>query len=390
MSNRCRPVPIQMISNVVLFDELRADNGARIGRARLNSEQTLNALTLEMIDLMSERFTAWAADPEVALVVLEGAGEKAFCAGGDLHALRDSILEHRASARRDDIRANAYALAFFSREYRLDYLIHTYPKPVLAWGHGIVMGGGLGLMGGASHRVVTERSRIAMPEISIGLYPDVGGSWLLARMPGRLGLFLALTGAPLNAADALFAGAADYAIRQSDKALVFDRLRRRPWTASRAENDRHLAGLLDASALTDGMAAPARANFELIDELCRHATVSSIAAAIAGAAQRDSWLERAASTLAAGSPSSAALSHALQQRARDLSLADVFRIELVASLNCAARPDFAEGIRALLIDKDRKPRWSPATLAEVTQEWVEGYFASPWPPGEHPLADLGA
>jgi enoyl-CoA hydratase/carnithine racemase len=120
---------------------------ARASASRgLNAEKTLNALTLEMIDLMSERLAVWAKDPAIALVVLEGTGERAFCAGGDLHALRGSILEHRASARRDDVRANAYALAFFSREYRLDYLIHNYPNPVLCWGHGIVMGGGLGLM----------------------------------------------------------------------------------------------------------------------------------------------------------------------------------------------------------------------------------------------------
>jgi enoyl-CoA hydratase/carnithine racemase len=245
-------------------------------------------------------------------------------------------------------------------------------------------------MGGASHRVVTERSRIAMPEISIGLYPDVGGTWLLKRMPGRLGLFLALTGAPLNASDALFAGTADYQIHQSDKATIFDALLRQPWTASRTENDRVLTNLLRASASPDGTTGPARANFDLIDASCRCATVSEIAAAIAGIAARDAWLEQAAVTLAAGSPSSAALSHALQQRARDLSLADAFRMELTASMHCAARPDFAEGIRALLIDKDRRPRWSPATLAEVTEEWIEGYFASPWQPGEHPLADLGS
>ena len=163
------------------------------------------------------------------------------------------------------------------------------------------------------------------------------------------------------------------------------------WTSARRENDRLLTNLLlGASVSADRVAGPARANADLINSLCSHTTVSEIAAAIAGITARDPWLEQAAATLAAGSPSSAALAHALQQRARNLPLADVFRMELVASLHCAARPDFAEGIRALLIDKDRRPRWSPATLAEVTEEWVEGYFASPWPPAEHPLAELGA
>jgi enoyl-CoA hydratase/carnithine racemase len=378
----------ERVTSAVLFEERRAENGARIGSARLSAEKTLNALTLEMIDLMSERLTAWAGDPGIALVVLEGAGEKAFCAGGDLHALHRSMLEHRGSASRDDIRGNAYALAFFSREYRLDYLIHTYPKPVLCWGHGIVMGGGVGLMAGASHRVVTGQSTVAMPEIGIGLYPDVGGTWVLSRMPGKVGLFLALTGAPLNASDALFAGIADYRIRQSDKDQIFDSVLDQPWTTSRQENDRLLTRLLLGFPPPPDSQGPLRRNLDLIDKLCRHATLSEIVAAINGIEAPDAWFQRAAATLAAGSPSSAALSHALQARARKLSLADVFRVELVASMHCAARADFAEGIRALLIDKDRRPTWSPATLA-AAEHSVEDYFASPWQPAAHPLADLG-
>jgi enoyl-CoA hydratase/carnithine racemase len=382
---------IERATRSVDFEELRARNGARIGVARLNAEKTLNALTLEMIDLLGERLAAWAGDPGIALVAMEGAGEKAFCAGGDLHALRASILEHRASPRRDDIRANAYALDFFSREYRLDYLIHTYPRPVLCWGHGIVMGGGIGLMAGASHRVVTERSRLAMPEIGIGLYPDVGGTRVLGRMPGKLGLFLALTGAPLDASDALFAGIADCEVPHSGKARFFEALLGVPWTADRQENGRLLTNLVrGASAPRTDSIGPARRNLDLINDACRHATLSEIAHAVREIATQDPWLAQAATALEAGSPSSAALSHALQQRARNLSLADVFRMELVASMHTAARPDFAEGIRALLIDKDRRPRWSPATLEETTQEWIEGYFASPWQPAEHPLADLGA
>src|SRR5262245_64922932 len=193
----------------VLIDESSAANGIRVGTPRQNPAKPLNSLSLDMIDLLAERFAAWSADSGVALVVLEAAGEKAFSAGADLHRMHKTMVEHHASARRDDLRGNEYAAAFFGREYRLDYRIHTYPKPVLCWGHGIVMGGGIGLMSGASHRVVTERSRLAMPEIGIGLYPDVGGTWVLGRMPGGLGLFLALTGASLDASDALLSGVAD-------------------------------------------------------------------------------------------------------------------------------------------------------------------------------------
>src|SRR5258708_6835305 len=163
----------------VMFEERRADNGARAGVARLNVEKSLNSLSLEMIDLLFERLSVWATDPGIAFAVLEAAGEKAFCAGADLHSLYRTMLEHHASAQSNDIRGNAYALAFFSREYRLDYLIHTYPKPVLCWGHGIVMGGGPGLMSGASPPRVAESSPLAMPELTLRLYPPARGPrWL--------------------------------------------------------------------------------------------------------------------------------------------------------------------------------------------------------------------
>ena len=142
-------------------------------------------------------------------------GEKAFCAGGDLRQLYQTLLDCGPAR-------NTYAESFFSEEYELDYLIHTFPKPFLCWGHGIVMGGGVGLMAGASHRVVTLQSRVAMPEINIGLYPDVGGSWFLRRMPGRVGVFLALTAAPLNAADAIFCGLADIVVPQERKPQVLE------------------------------------------------------------------------------------------------------------------------------------------------------------------------
>ena len=373
----------------VLIEERRAANGVRIGVARLNAEKTLNALSLEMIDLLTERLCVWAVDPGVVLVVLESAGEKAFSAGADLRKVHESMLAHHASAQRDDIRGNAYAAGFFGREYRLDYAIHTYPKPVMCWGHGIVMGGGVGLMSGASHRVVTNESRVAMPEITIGLYADVGGSWLLGRMPGATGLFLALTGARLQASDTLFVKLADYCIDHARKPAVLDALMAQQWTGSPAENDRLLSAVLYRFAAADLPHGPLRRHFDLINKLCGHGQLQEIVSAITGLKTEDAWLVKAGSTLAAGSPSTAALSCELQRRARYLSLADVFRMEFVASLHCARRADFAEGIRALLIDKDQRPRWQPPSLAQVTPEWTEGFFASPWKAHEHPLADLG-
>ncbi|NQE50471.1 enoyl-CoA hydratase/isomerase family protein [Herbaspirillum rubrisubalbicans] len=379
----------------VLFEELTATNGRRIGIATLASEKTLHAISLEMVQLLTPQLQRWQADPGVAMVILQAQGEKAFCAGGDLQQLYRSMREHHASPERDDIRANTYAAEFFEQEYRLDYLIHSFAKPILCWGHGIVMGGGIGLMAGCSHRVVTEKSRLAMPEITIGLYPDVGGSWFLARMPGKTGIFLALTGANLNASDALFAGLADYRVAHAGKQAVIDALLVQSWGAGNdAELLDRVLGAAQASSLQDGTAAFAvsnlRTHFDLIESLCRRPTLPEIVEGILALSTDDAWLSKAQAALRAGAPGSAWLGYALQKRVRPLSLAEVFRLEFVVSLHCAARPDFVEGIRALIIDKDQRPQWSPASLASATPQWVEGFFTDPWSREHHPLADLGA
>ncbi|AIY39761.1 3-hydroxyisobutyryl-CoA hydrolase [Collimonas arenae] len=374
-----------------LFEELIAENGKRIGVATLNVEKTLNAISLEMVDLLDVQLRAWANDAGIAMVVLQAAGEKAFCAGGDLQDLYRTMLDQHASGQREDITSNTYACDFFEREYRLDYLIHTYPKPMLAWAHGIVMGGGVGLMAGASHRVVTEKSRLAMPEITIGLYPDVGGTWFLNRMPGQLGLFLALTGASIGAADAIFARLADYQIDHAQKQALLETLLVQPWDG-RQDDVLLTRVLLDAehkAATTFAAAAmPLRQHFELIHQLCSAPTLGEVVQNIVDLKTDDAWLQKGIVTLVAGSPASTWLSHDLQKRALHMSLAEVFRLEYVVSLHCAARADFAEGIRALIIDKDRQPKWQPATLAEVASDWGNGFFDNPWPEKNHPLADL--
>lgn len=383
----------------VLFEEKAASNGMRVGIATLNAPQTLNGLSLEMVDLLAERLDVWARDAGLAIVVLQGAGDKAFSAGGDLHGLYRSMQQHRGQG----AWANRLARDFFEREYRLDYRIHTYPKPLLCWGHGIVMGGGVGLMMGASHRVVSETSRIAMPEISIGLFPDVGGSWLLNRMPGRTGLFLALTGAHLNTSDAFYAGVADFRLDSADWPRFMQTLLDTPWAGQaggpgngapppRSIND----GLLRRALLAHEPPAPLppgplRQHAFQINSLCSGNDLGAIYQAIAALEEHaDPWLARAAATMLAGSPGSARLAFTLQQRTRLRSLADVFRTEYIAALACAAHGDFAEGIRALLIDKDKQPKWNPATLDDASEAWVQRFFEPPWPEGApHPLADLG-
>ena len=377
-------------SSPVNVSEITTPSGRKIGIACLNAEKSLNSLTLEMIDALWVQFSRWARDPDVALVVLEGAGERAFCAGADLTRLHGACLDHRASDARDDIAANTYALDFFSREYRLDYFIHHYPKPIMCWGQGVVMGGGMGLMAGCSHRVVTDQLRLAMPEINIGLFPDVGGSWFLSRVPRQAGIFLALTAAQLGAGDAIFAGLADVFIPHARKPEVMAGLVAAPWGVDNDSNRRVVSDVLAGHAEPVPVDGPLRTHLEAIAIACAADSAREIRDRIFALASRGEWFERAAATLRAGSPTTAALSLALQRRLRTASLAEVFRAELVAALTCAARPDLAEGIRALLIDKDRTPRWTPASLEAMPPAWIDGFFTGPWSPAEHPLADLGA
>ncbi|WP_076997653.1 enoyl-CoA hydratase/isomerase family protein [Variovorax sp. KK3] len=357
-----------MTDPVVLFDSIPSANGKRFGVATLNSPASLNSLSMDMVRLLTPKLREWAQDASVAGVLLQASGEKAFCAGGDLRQLYQTLRDCGPAR-------NTYAEDFFREEYELDHLIHTFPKPVLCWGHGIVMGGGVGLMAGASHRVVTLQSRVAMPEINIGLYPDVGGSWFLRRMPGRVGLFLAFTAAPLNAADTIFCGLADILVPHERKAQVLEAIAAARWRGDSAADRATLSRLLARAG--EGAEPPAsrlRQHFDTINALMAGDDLLEIAGRLRALTSDDPWLQTAAQTFAKGAPSTAAVSFALWQRVTRMSLAEVFRLEYQASLGFCANKDFAEGIRALLIEKDRNPKWSPATLEEVTSAFVEDHL----------------
>ena len=362
----------------VLLEARAAGGGKRVGIATLNAPSSLHALTLNMIRMLHVALQDWASDDDIACVVLQSSTDKAFCAGGDVRTLRNAILAE------PDAMPNLQAQAFFSEEYRLDHLIHTYPKPLVVWGGGIVMGGGLGLLAGASHRVVTQTTRIAMPEITIGLFPDVGGSWFLPRMPGRSGLFLGLTGASLNAHDALFTGLGDYCLPQEQSQAAIEALCAVEWNADAGiVVDRLLRSLSTAPELLP--VSEVRQNWDTINALTASRELTQVVDAITGYQGESVWLQRAAAALLKGAPSSVALVWELQHRTRHMSLADVFRLELVVALQCCAHPDFAEGVRALLVEKDNAPQWTPGTLEEA-QAVVHEYFEAPGP--QHPLADL--
>ncbi|NGM88421.1 enoyl-CoA hydratase/isomerase family protein [Parapusillimonas sp. SGNA-6] len=375
------------MNSPVLFQTLDTPSNLKIGLATLNSPKTLNGLSLEMCQLLAARLHEWENDGQIAAVILNGAGDRAFCAGGDLHGLYQSMQENTTG----NAWNNPYARQFFDVEYRLDYQIHTYGKPLLCWGSGIVMGGGVGLMMGASHRVVTDTTRFAMPEISIGLFPDVAGTWMLSRLPDGIGLFLALTGAQLGASDCQLLGLSDFVVDAARWDDVLASVRTAGWSTGRVHNDAVLRELLLKHRPKTPLASgPLQAHHALIREHCNSSDLHAVGRAIAAwADHEDPWLQRAARTFMAGSPGSARLAFSLLDRARLLSLADVFRQEYIVSLQCGVQGDLKEGIRALLIDKDKQPKWRPASLEEASDEWVQRFYQAPWPAGTaHPLADL--
>jgi enoyl-CoA hydratase/carnithine racemase len=370
------------VSDVPISVRTEAASRGQIGRITLDSPGTLNSLTLEMVDLLQAALDVWRDDEQVAMVVIDGAGEKAFCAGGDVQALHASAVETPGGP-------CDYAESFFAREYRMNYTLHTYPKPILCWGHGIVMGGGLGIMAGCSERVVTEATRIAMPEITIALFPDVGGSWFLNHMPGASGRFLALTAASVNATDALFCGLADRFLAADQKEPLLDALRAASWTADPMANRARLRHCLREATEATGVARPGaqvQPHLETINTLCDGDDVHDVIDRITALETDDKWLARARDGLAHGSKLAALWIDRQLYRTRHASLREVFQSELVLGTNVVRHPEFAEGVRALLIDKDRNPAWAYASSREVPETLLASFFAEPWP--TNPLADL--
>ncbi|MDI4636088.1 MULTISPECIES: enoyl-CoA hydratase/isomerase family protein [Halomonadaceae] len=366
----------------VLFEERPTREGQFIGVATLNAPKALNALSLAMIEQLSARLSQWAEDERVVAVWLEGAGEKAFCAGGDIVALYKAI---------ESGEGGAFAETYFTGEYALDYQIHCYEKPLLVWGDGIVMGGGMGLMAGAGYRLVTETSLLAMPEISIGLYPDIGASWFLNRMPPGIGAYLGLTGAQLNARDALDLGLADRFVPRASREALFEALLSADF--DEADDTQALQAVVGRvlDRFEDRSQAPAAQLWPHRDHLQRLTACASATDAVArilGDDHQDDWLAANRARLAAGCPLSAQLVWQMIRRHSRTGLAEAFREELNLSVQCCLKGDLAEGVRALLIDKDKTPRWSHASVGAVPKADVEALLRPLWNPETHPLREL--
>lgn len=372
----------------VIFETIATQDGHYIGTMTLNDPKALNALSVDMCKLMANQLTKWATDDSIVAILLKGSGEKAFCAGGNIRKLYDSMIDTPPQVPMQQ--PNPYGVEFFENEYSLYRQMHFYPKPIILWGNGIVMGGGMGLMAMCSHRIVTETTRFAMPEITIGLYPDATGSWFLARMPAKIGLFLGLTGANCNANDAIFSSLAEYAVASSEYDKVIDALKQANWQADNNLHDiasQALAKIHHTEHLADSHLMK---HFNIIQALVNKGSVHDIDAALRDDnfakvnGEADKWLTKAVETYQHGCPVSAALTVEMFKQASKLSLEQVLYMEMNASLHCVNYPDFREGVRALLIDKDKSPKWRK-TLDECDARYIQSHLAPAFPNSEHPF-----
>lgn len=355
--------------------ELLVEIRNKVAHVTLNRPQALNALSFGMIQGLAALFTEWAHDDSVQCIVLRGAGEKSFCAGGDIRALRDSALS-----------GGTLHHDFFIEEYKLDYQLHRYVKPYISLLDGIVMGGGMGIAQGSGFRLVGAKTKMAMPETSIGLFPDVGGSYFLSRSP--MGLYLGLTGMTIRAADALFANLADRYLDAEGFSELLLRLDRLLWTGDAGKDVARLIDALTTAPEEPSTLSPMR---DAIEHHFRYdRTVAEIVQSLRSERRTEwqSWAESTVATLEKRSPTMLCVTHQQLKRGRDLPLAACFRMELGIVQACFVHGDLLEGIRAAVIDKDGKPVWRPQHLADVDPGSVEAFFTPIAPLDSHPLSQL--
>lgn len=338
-------------------DELIVRREGVAGFLTLNRPKAIHALTAAMDHAMTEALLAWRDDPEVKAVIIDHSEGRGFCSGGDIAFLRNSALTDNGVS----------GLQFFFEEYRLNHLLFTYPKPIVAFMDGITMGGGVGISQPARFRVATENTRYAMPETGIGLFPDVGGGWYLARLPGRMGQFLALTGTRLDGSECVWTGLSTHYLPSEQLAEA----------KTRIAADHEIGGVLSALAVTPPEAKIAAH----AQEIARHFASDRFEDILASLESDDSeWAAKELATLRTKSPQTCKV--ALRQLADSLKLddfADHMAMEYRIAARVLTRPDFAEGVRAVIVDKTNDAKWDPATPEGVSDELIESIFA-PLPP----------
>jgi enoyl-CoA hydratase/carnithine racemase len=365
----------------VLISEFELSNGYCAGVATLNSEATLNSLNLEMIDLLSAQLERWRIRSEVLFILIDSTGDRAFSAGGDIQSMYHDMKAHPGAP-------SPYCDAFFEREYRLDYSLRNFPKPTIAWGHGIVMGGGLGILSACQFRIATETTRIAMPEITIGLFPDAGATCTFNQMSPIWSHFIALTGANLNGKDGLMVGMVSHLVTHKLKTRFLHDLVQ---VNCQTDVSAQIAAILED---LNGHSGPFPDSLlEKHHQLINHDMETALSAEdpnlellqAMSSWPDDKWLSRAKTSLQRGSPTTAAIIIEQFRRAKSMTMKEMFKMELTIAVNCSRHHDYQEGVRALLIEKDLNPKWTYA-YGEVPEDHIQDHFKSPWI--SHPLDNL--
>jgi enoyl-CoA hydratase/carnithine racemase len=353
----------------------------QLGLITLQRPKALNSLSLEMVRTLTTTLRVWRDDPEVAAVLIQGSNERAFCAGGDIRFFHQagSSTPRQHSALLED---------FFSEEYALNHLIHFYPKPYIAFMDGVVMGGGMGIAQagpGCRCRIVTERTKMAMPEVNIGLFPDVGGSYFLSRAPGQIGIWMGLSGETINAADALAAGLADFYV-PGEQLPVLQAILEQDGVGQAGASIPARVAAFCANFAPDRASSSLARNRALIDYHFAHDELGAIMASLAQ--DSSAFAQKTLQAMQQRSPLMMAVTLAQLRRGAKLGLADCLRMERTMVRRNFEHGEVLEGVRALVIDKDNAPRWSPPTPAEVTSGMVQDFFVPAWPASAHPLRDL--
>ncbi|MEP6883128.1 MAG: enoyl-CoA hydratase/isomerase family protein [Gammaproteobacteria bacterium] len=356
--------------------EVMCERRNHIAFITLNRPAALNALSLDMIVELRALLSDHAADPEVHAVLVRGTGDKAFCAGGDIRALYQSFKSSGTLHRE-----------FFAAEYPLDYMLYSYAKPYVVLLDGVTMGGGMGIAQGSTLRIVGDRTRIAMPEVAIGFFPDVGASYFLSRLPGVLGIYLALTGAQIQGIDALYCQLADIYLPPDTIASLAADLGELPWSDDHSSDMRRF---FHARAAV-GLARPSLSLLRpAIDFHFTRPTVAAILDSLEAETRLEyaDWAQQTAKLIRSRSPTMLCVTLRQLKKGKDLSLAACFRMELSMTQQCFEQGDFMEGVRALIIDKDDAPRWRPSRIEDVTDTMVNAFFRDRWAGAAHPLATL--
>jgi enoyl-CoA hydratase/carnithine racemase len=362
-----------------MSSDIRVTLNHGLGSLMLDRPSALNSLSLNMIRAMAQNLTIWQANADVYAIVVNSSLPKAFCAGGDIHFFHEVATAGLKGG-------SALLEDFFTEEYALNHLIHHYPKPYIAILDGIVMGGGMGISQSSSLqsiRIVTERTRMAMPEVNIGLFPDVGGGYFLSRLPGELGTYLGLTGEIISTDDTLYANLADLFVPRSELPALMSLIESVDDHQYRQAIEAFAAPFAAQINPANSMLSKQR---HLIDHHFSHGNIAAITSSLAK--DDDPFAQKTLATILKRSPLMVCVSLEQIRRSAKMELADCLRLERTMVRRCFEHGETVEGIRALVIDKDNKPQWRPASFEEVTPEMIATFFTSAWPDYAHPLRDL--